>query len=106
MTKPPNVTMKYGRIMVKRFEPETISKGGIHLAETAQYEKYEATVIAVGPGAFVDFTPDGRPRYEPMPVKPGDRVLFSKYTGVEWMEPETREKYLILLADDVLMVIH
>lgn len=106
LTKRPNVAMMYGRIMVERLDPEVISKGGIHIAESSQYERFEAIVLAIGPGSFADFDSDGCPRYEPMPVKVGDRVLFSKYTGCEWTDSETRKKYLILLVDDVLMVIN
>ena len=106
MIKRPNVTMQNGRVMVKRFEPEKVSKGGIVLAEQAQYERYDAKVVAVGKGSFVDLTPDGEPRYEPMPVKVGDHVLFAKYTGVEWLDPDTAEKYQILLVEDILMVIN
>ena len=105
-TKRPNITLLHGRVMIERYEPETISKGGIHIAETAQHERFEADVIAVGPGSFVDFTPEGRPRYEPMPIKVGDHVLFSKYTGVEWTDKDSGKKYLVLLSEDVIMVIN
>jgi chaperonin GroES len=64
---------------------------------TGLFKPTEGEVIAVGPGKFED---GGR---VPMDVKPGDKVIFSKYGGTE-VKVEGQE-YLLLSARDVLAVI-
>lgn len=66
------------RILVKRIESETTSKGGIIIPDAAKEKPQEAEVVAVGDGKLLD---NGE-RLAP-PVQPGDRVLFAKYAGDE-----------------------
>jgi chaperonin GroES len=86
------------RIIVKRLEGEEKSKGGIIIPDTAKEKPQEGKVVAVGKGKV---TEDGK--LQPMDVKKGDRVLFSKYAGTE-VNIEG-EEHLIIREDDVLGVL-
>jgi chaperonin GroES len=66
------------RVLIRRVEPEAKTVGGIFIPDTAQERPMEGTVVAVGPGAR-----DARGNLAPMDVKPGDRVLFGKWSGTE-----------------------
>jgi chaperonin GroES len=86
------------RILVKRVEEETKTKGGIIIPDTAKEKPAEGKVVAVGTGKTGD---DGK--RIPLEVKKGDRILFGKYGGQE-VKIEG-EEYLIMREDDVLCVI-
>ena len=83
------------RILVQRIEEEETTKGGIIIPDTAKEKPQEGKVIAVGKGKIND---DGK--LQPLDVKKGDRVLFSKYSGTE-INIEG-EEHLIIREDDVL----
>ncbi len=83
------------RIIVKRIDEEETTKGGIIIPDTAKEKPQEGKVIAVGKGKLND---DGK--LQPLDVKKGDRVLFSKYSGTE-INIEG-EEHLIIREDDVL----
>jgi chaperonin GroES len=86
------------RILVQRVEEETKTKGGIIIPDTAKEKPAEGKIVAVGGGRVGD---DGK--VIPLTVKPGDRVLFGKYSGTE-VKIEG-EEYLIMREDDVLGII-
>ena len=86
------------RLIVKRLEEETKTKGGIIIPDTAKEKPIEGKVIAVGKGKVAD---DGN--LIKMEVKVGDKVLFSKYGGNE-VKIDGQE-YLIMREDDILGVI-
>jgi len=85
------------RIIVKRIDEEETTKGGIIIPDTAKEKPQEAKVIAVGKGKVKE---DGT--VQPLDVKKGDRVLFSKYSGTEINIDG--EEHLIIREDDVLGV--
>lgn len=66
------------RVLVRRVEPEKVTRGGIILPDTAQEKPQAGEVVAVGTGAI---NADGSVR--PLNVKPGDRVMFGKWSGAE-----------------------
>jgi chaperonin GroES len=68
----------HDRVVVRRVTAEEKSAGGIIIPDTAQEKPQEGEVISVGPGALDD---NGK-RIAPE-VKPGDRVLFGKWSGTE-----------------------
>jgi len=68
----------HDRVLVRRVEQEAKTTGGIIIPDTAQEKPMEGEVIAVGPGARGE---DGK--VYPLDVKPGDRVLFGKWSGTE-----------------------
>ena len=86
------------RIIVRRVDEEETTKGGIIIPDTAKEKPQEGKVIAVGKGKAND---DGK--LQPLDVKKGDKVLFSKYAGTE-INIEGVE-HLIIREDDVLGVV-
>ena len=86
------------RILVKRVEEETKTKGGIIIPDTAKEKPAEGKIVAVGVGALNN---DGI--RVPLEVKKGDRILFGKYGGQE-IKVEG-EEYLIMSEQEVLCVI-
>ena len=87
------------RVLVKRSKAQA-TKGGIILPETAQEKPKEGEVVAVGPGLR-----DEEGNIREMPVKIGDRVLFSSYAGTEIKNSDSEEEYFILAEDDILGVL-
>lgn len=85
------------RIVVKRLEGETKTKGGIIIPDSAKEKPIEAKVVAIGNGKVLK---DGKVR--PVDVKVGDTVLFGKYSGTE--VKIDGEDHLILREDDLLAV--
>ncbi len=86
------------RLVVKQLPSEEVTKSGIVLPDTAKDKPQQAEVIAVGPGRVLD-----NGQRQPMEVKVGDKVLYSKYAGNE--VKIDGEEYLILREIDVLAVI-
>lgn len=87
------------RVLVKQVESVEKTASGILLPDTAKEKPFEGEVIAVGPGRTLD---DGS--RETMDVKAGDKVLFSKYGGVEVKIDGS--DYLVLRQDDILVVLN
>ncbi len=85
------------RMIVKRIEEEEKTKGGIIIPDTAKEKPQEGKVIAVGKGKVNE-----NGKIQPLDVKKGDRILFSKYSGTE-VNIEGNE-HLIIREDDVLGV--
>ena len=86
------------RILVKRLEEETKSKGGIIIPDSAKEKPAEGEVVAVGPGRANE-----KGDRVKMQVKVGDRVLFSKYGGSD--VKLDGQDYLIMREDDILGVL-
>jgi len=86
------------RVLIKRIEEEEQKVGGIIIPDTAKEKPQKGEVIAVGPGRL-----DETGKRMPMEVKPGDKVIFSKYAGTE-VKIEG-EEYLIMREDDILAII-
>ncbi|MCF8110355.1 MAG: co-chaperone GroES [Desulfobacteraceae bacterium] len=86
------------RILVKRLEEESKTKGGIIIPDSAKEKPAQGEVVAVGDGKLND---DGKRM--PLQVKAGDRVLFAKYAGTEVKIEE--EEHLVMREDDVLGII-
>ena len=68
----------HDKVLVRPAKREPISKGGIVLPESSKEKPQEGIIIAVGSGKITD---DGKKI--PMSVKPGDKVLFTKYGPTE-----------------------
>ena len=66
------------RVLIRRLESEEKTAGGIIIPDTAKEKPMEGEVVAVGPGTRSE---DGK--LHPLDVKPGDRVLFGKWSGTE-----------------------
>jgi chaperonin GroES len=88
----------HDRLIVKRLDEETKTKGGIIIPDSAKEKPLEGSVVAVGKGKV---TTEGK--LSPLDVKKGDKVLFGKYAGTEVKIDGT--EHLILREEDVLAVI-
>jgi chaperonin GroES len=88
----------HDKVIVKRVEEQERSVGGIIIPDTAKEKPQQGKVIAVGTGIL---TKDGK--IIPLQVKPGDRVLFSKYGGTETKLGD--EDYLVMREDDILGIL-
>ncbi|MEN9874058.1 MAG: hypothetical protein RL186_955 [Pseudomonadota bacterium] len=86
------------RVLVKRVEEETKSKGGIIIPDTAKEKPQEGEVIAVGPGGRDE---DGE--RIAMDLKVGDRILFGKWSGTE--VKIDGDELLIMKESDVMGVL-
>jgi chaperonin GroES len=88
----------HDRVVVRRLEEEERTSGGIIIPDTAKEKPMQGEVVAVGPGARDD---DGD-RIEP-DVKPGDVVLFGKWSGTE--VKIDGEELLIMKESDIMGII-
>ena len=85
------------RVVTKLVEAEETTKSGIILSGAAKEKPQVADVIAVGPGGLVDG------HEVVMTVKPGDKVLTSKYSGTE-VKCDGVE-YVIVRQSDILAIV-
>jgi len=86
-------------VLIEPIEQAEQTKGGIFLPKTADKERPEqGKVIAVGPGKK-----DSEGKIVAMEVKPGDKVLFTKY-GPNEIKVDEKE-YLIAKQEDILAII-
>ena len=88
----------HDRVVVKRVEEETKTRGGIIIPDTATEKPQEGEVIAAGPGARGE---DGK--IMPLDVKVGDKVLFGKWSGTE--VKIDGEDVLIMKESDIMGVL-
>ena len=87
------------RVVLKRADAESKTKGGIVLPDTAKDKPQKGKVLAVGDGRI---TKDGKRRE--LQVKVGDHVLFTSYAGDEF-KLSGDKKVLLMREDDILAVI-
>jgi len=88
----------HDRVVVRRIEEEQKTAGGIIIPDTAKEKPQEGEIVAVGPGARNE-----KGDLVPLDVKPGDRVLFGKWSGTE--TKIDGEELLIMKESDIMAVI-
>ena len=88
----------HDRVVVRRITAEEKTAGGIIIPDTAQEKPMEGEIVAVGPGAR-----DETGKVVPLDVKPGDRILFGKWSGSEIKLDG--EDLLIMTESDIMGVI-
>lgn len=88
----------HDRVVVRRQEEEKTTPGGILLPDSASEKPAEGEVIACGNGKILE---SGEVR--PLDVKPGDKVLFGKYSGSDVKVGD--EELLVMREDDILCII-
>ena len=102
MTATKGKTMKvrplHDRLVARRIEQEETAKGGIIIPDSAREKPQEGEVLAVGNGKILD-----NGTKVAMDVKPGDKILFGKYSGTDITIDG--EEVLILREDEVLAVL-
>lgn len=81
------------RVIIKKMEAEEKTVGGIILTNTAKEKPQTAEVVAVGPGT----------KDEPMEVKVGDTVVFSKFAGTDVKYDGC--EYTIMNQSDILAIV-
>ncbi len=86
------------KILVKRFEAEEKTTGGIVLPDAAKEKPKEGKIIALGDGKLLDS--GQRAKFQ---VKKGDKVVFTSYAGTEI--DIDGEEYLLMSEDDILAII-
>ena len=88
----------HDRVVVKRIEAEQKTAGGINIPDTAKEKPQQGEVVSVGPGGR-----DEAGKLIPIDVKPGDRVLFGKWSGTEVKLDGV--EYLIMKESDIMGVL-
>src|SRR5687768_18332241 len=88
----------HDRVVVRRVEEDTKTKGGIIIPDTAQEKPMQGEVIAVGPGGR-----DETGKLIPIDVKAGETILFGKWSGTEVKIDGV--EYLIIKESDIMGVI-
>jgi chaperonin GroES len=93
-----NVRPLHDRIIVQRLDEGEQQIGGIIIPDSAKEKPQQGKVLAVGEGRMTD---EGK--RIPLDVRPGNLILFGKYSGQEIKLDGT--EYLIVKEDEVLAVI-
>ena len=88
----------HDRVIVKRIEEERRSAGGIVIPDTAAEKPDQGEIVAVGKGKK-----DDSGKVVPLDVKPGDKVLFGKYSGTA--VKIKGEEVLVMREEDILGVV-
>lgn len=78
------------RVLVEPIESSDTTPGGIYLPDQAKPMPVRGRVVAVGSGKLLD-----NGERAPLTVKPGDVVLYPRYSGTE-----------IKLADETVVMFH
>ena len=88
----------HDRVVVRRIEADEKTAGGIIIPDTAKEKPMEGEVVAVGPGSRNE-----QGQLVPTDLKPGDRILFGKWSGTE--VKIDGEELLIMKESDVMGVL-
>ncbi|MBU2539598.1 co-chaperone GroES [Patescibacteria group bacterium] len=93
-----NIKPLSDHVLIEPIKEEEKTKSGILLPDTVEKERPEqGKVIAVGCGKNIDG------KIFPLEVKPGDKVIFTKY-GPSEIKVDGKE-YLIAKEEDILAII-
>lgn len=87
----------HDRVIVKRWEEEKTSPGGIVIPDSAAEKPVKGEVVAVGNGKLLE---NGEVRG--LDLKVGDKILFGKYSGTE-VKVEG-DDLLVMREDDIMAV--
>lgn len=85
------------KVVLKQLEAEETTKSGIVLPGQAQEKPQQAEVIAVGPGGMIDG------KEVVMQVKPGDKVIYSKYAGTDVKLGD--DEYVVVKQNDIVAIV-
>ena len=85
------------RVVIKNVEAEETTKSGLLLTTASKEKPQMAEVLSVGPGGMVDG------KEVKMVVKPGQRVIYSKYAGTE--VKLDGEEYILVRQSDILAIV-
>jgi chaperonin GroES len=85
----------YDRVLIERIESESKTSGGIIIPDTAKEKPMEGNVVAVGSGAKSE-----KGDLIPLQVKPGNKVLFGKWSGNE-IKIDGKD-YIVMKESDIM----
>ena len=88
----------HDRVLVRRLEEDEKTAGGIIIPDTAKEKPMQGEVLAVGPG-----NRNEAGKVAPLDVKPGDRIIFGKWSGSEIKM--NGEELLIMKESDIMGII-
>lgn len=88
----------HDRVLVRRLDAEEKTAGGIIIPDTAKEKPQQGEIVATGPGARNE-----QGQLVQLDVKPGDLVLFGKWSGTE--VKIDGEEFLIMKESDLLGVV-
>lgn len=88
----------HDRVLVRRLDAEEKTAGGIIIPDTAKEKPQQGEIVATGPGARNE-----QGQLVQLDVKPGDLVLFGKWSGTE--VKLDGEEFLIMKESDLLGVV-
>jgi chaperonin GroES len=88
----------HDRVLVRRLEEGEQRSGGIIIPDSAKEKPQQAEVVAIGAGKILDSG-----ERADMGIKPGERILFGKYSGAEIKVGG--DEFLILREDEILGVL-
>lgn len=77
------------RVLLEPIEKEEKTQSGIYIPESAQEDRKEGKVVAVGQKEKGEF-----------PVQPGDRILYGGYSNEEF--EYDGKKYIVVELKDVI----
>jgi chaperonin GroES len=86
----------FNNLLIKRATAESVSKGGIILAESAQRRPHRGTVLAAGPGRHFDGT------FVATECVPGDIVIFPEGMG---HDVSVDGEILLMLSEDAVIAV-
>ena len=88
----------HDRVLIRRVDEDERTVGGIIIPDTAKEKPMQGEVVAVGPGARNE-----KGELVALAVKPGDRVLFGKWSGTE--VKIDGEELAIMKESDIMAII-
>ena len=94
-----NIRPLHDRIIVQRLPEEEKTSGGIIIPDTAKEKPQRGKVLSTGQGRTTD---EGK--CLPLEVKPGDEILFGKYSGTEFKVGN--EEFLMMREEDIYGVVN
>ncbi len=86
------------RILIKRIDAESTSKGGIIIPDSAKEKPMQGLVVATGEGKVLE-----NGTVHPLEVKAGQKVFFRKYAGTDVTLDGA--EHMILREDEILAVV-
>ncbi len=85
------------RVVGQANASEEKTQGGIYIPTKSDEKVCQGSVIAVGPGRYVDG------KRQAIELKPGNIIVFNQYAATE--VKHEGETYLVLREDDVMAII-
>jgi chaperonin GroES len=86
------------RVLVRRVDEDEKTSGGIIIPDTAKEKPSQGEVVSIGPGER-----DDNGKRVALDVKPGDKVLFGKWSGTEVKVGD--EELLIMKESDIMGIV-